>query len=481
MGNNFKSHRLLLLLQAIVLPLAAIFISLTWASTAQVSIAQSSSKKVLQAGNPVPVLTAISPTQVIAGSGSFTLTVTGSSFITETVIRMKFAPLATTFVSSTQLLAYVPAEYISTYQNSWIQVYTPLGGASASLPFLILPKSRIYLPNIINQFPPIPGTPVLNGIDNSDQDNSYVVSWQNPGYGNSYVLDESLDDSFSQPVAVYQGPNLSWAVPAGGKLPATYYYRVKTITQYGESPWSNVQSVRIYPLFVGLKVRYDGVGFIRGSEYYDIGWHETINLDALTDADTIQAQFYDWYDPDPLYFGDSSSTSYYSVTTGDWKSSSIPDDPSWKWGASWKLAYDATFTDGSTIMIDGQKFTVSGPTSGYTIYGKPISYWEFVNQDKFLFYDGGSDWTQYVKPGKAILRYDAGSSGLLIYDNITRQYYYQGDETNDTVQYISNVSAANSLPGSPPVEPGSIANRCDRSTPGALDSDNIHTKGSLQR
>ncbi|MEJ2710534.1 MAG: IPT/TIG domain-containing protein [Anaerolineales bacterium] len=450
MGNNCNNRRSLLALQVILIPLAVVFISLTWARNAQ-----SSSPSLITSDNPVPVLTAIDPAEVIAGSDAFTLTLTGSSFITQSVVRMDTAPLTTTFISTTQLLAAVPAENITTYGQAQIQVYNPppQGGLSDSLPLIILPHSQIFLPIVFDQFPVLAGTPVLDPIANADYDNRYTVSWKNPGGGNNYVLEESLDPAFTQPVAVYQGPNLSWTVPAEGKLPGTYYYRARTVTASGNSPWSNVQALRIYPLFVGLRVRFDGVGYIRGLDNYDVGWHETLAVDTLTDADTVRALFHAWYDPDPLGFGQGDMTEYYSVTTGVLISSSLPDDPNLKWEYSWKLDYDATFTDGSTVQINGQNFTVRGPKAGTTSYGKPISYWEFVNQNQILYYDLG-DLKQYIQPGQAILRYDAGSSRLLLHEDVTRRLYYLGEDLGESVQYVVDVTAANSLPGSPPVVQG---------------------------
>ena len=447
MGNNWFSRRWLLALQVFLLPLAVVFISLTWARNAQ-SFAQS----LTQSNNPIPVLTAIDPAEVVAGSDAFTLTLTGGSFITQSVVRMDTTPLTTTFISPTRLLAAVPAEKIAAYDQAQIQVYNPEpgGGLSDSLPLAILPKVRLYLPVVLDKFPPPPSAPTLNAIDNLDYDPRYTVSWSNPGAGSSYALQESLDPAFSQPVIVYQGPNLSWTVAAGGKLPGTYYYRAKTITPYGESLWSSAQSVRIYPLFVGLKVRYDGTGYVRGVDNYDIGYHETLFMDALSGPDAVRALIHAWYDPDPLGFGQGDATEYYSVPTGELLSSSIPDDPDWKWQYPWKLDYGATFTDGSTVQIDGQNFTVRGPKAGTTPYGKPISYWEFVNQNQILYYDLG-DLIQYIRPGQAVLRYDAGASRLLIYEDITRRMSYLGEDLGESVQYVVRVTAANSLPGSPPV------------------------------
>jgi hypothetical protein len=331
----------------------------------------------------------------------------------------------------------------------------------------------VYLPITINIWPQIPTAPLMDPIENADQDNVFVVSWRNPGAGGTYILEESMDPAFPSPNVAYQCPALSWQVPAEGKFPGVYYFRVKTSNSYSESDWSDVQSIRIFPLFVGLQVRHDGMGYLRGSEYEDIGWHETIALDALTDADTVQTQFHVWYDPDPLEFGDDYATDYYRVTTGEWLASNVPEDPAWKWGASWKLAYDVTFTNGGTIQIGGQKFTVRGPIAGTTSYGKPITFWEFVNQNKILYYDDGVDWKQYINAEEAILRYDAGGSGLRIYENVTRHFYYQGDDIGDTVQYITNLTAASSLPGSPPVEFGSSLENPFPAAPGTLDLKNV--------
>lgn len=315
-----------------------------------------------------------------------------------------------------------------------------------------VPAYQVMLPAVMKNWPPIPTTPNLLPINNADQDNYYTVSWQNTGVGGIYKLEESTDANFSAPVLVYQGNNTAWTVPSPGKFPGTYYYRVKSTNPYGESAWSTTQLVTIYPLYVGLRVRWDGNGFVRGTYYYDIGTHWTNNLDLLTDADTIRSNNVFWYDPNPLGFESEAWYSYYSVTTGQWKASSVPDDPSWKWGHPWKLDYGLQLTNGQTVSIDGQAFTVSGPHQGYTTYGKTISYWEFVNQKKFLFWDGGGDWQQYVHPGDIVLRYDAGNSKLLIYYSVLRREYYQGDITSDTVQYIDNLTAATSLPGSPPVQ-----------------------------
>jgi hypothetical protein len=398
------SHPQWLALQIILILPAVFFISLT-----RTRNALSSNQSQNKSDNPAPVLTAIVPAQVALASEAFTLTITGSKFTPQSVLLKN----------------------------------------STSKALVILPRNQVFLPLALRHFPPATDAPKLQPIANADYDNRYTVSWRNSGTGNSYVLEESLDPAFTEPLVVYQGPNLSWAVPPEGKLPGTYYYRVRTSTPSGESPWSSDQSVRVYPLFVGLKARYEGMGSVRSSNSYEIGWYETITLDALKGVDSVQAQIHAWYDPNPHGFEESYKTSYFSVLKGDLISGTDQSDPAWKWEYTWKLAYDVNFTDGSTFQIDGQNFTVSGPKDGTTSYGRSITYWEFVNQDQFLIYDSG-DVKQVTQPGEVILRYDAGASRLLIHNNITRHIYYQGEDIGESIQYLAHLAAANSLPASPP-------------------------------
>jgi uncharacterized repeat protein (TIGR01451 family) len=103
----------------------------------------------------------------------------------------------------------------------------------------------IYLPLVMNNWPRIPESPVLNPIGNADQDNYYTVSWQKASFATNYTLEEAANASFSGAKVAYQGAGLSWTVPQPGQMPGTYYYRVKARNACGDSRWSNVQSVSV--------------------------------------------------------------------------------------------------------------------------------------------------------------------------------------------------------------------------------------------
>ena len=82
--------------------------------------------------NPGPSLTALSPTSVIAGGAPFVLSLTGSNFINGSVVNWNGNGLSTTFTSSTQLSASVPAANIATTGTATVTVFNPAPGGGTS-------------------------------------------------------------------------------------------------------------------------------------------------------------------------------------------------------------------------------------------------------------------------------------------------------------------------------------------------------------
>lgn len=87
----------------------------------------------------VPSVSSISPNLVQAGSAAFALTVNGAGFNAGSTVNLANAALVTTYVSSTQLTAAVPAAAIASY--GWAPVIvsnpTPGGGVSSVVPLTI--------------------------------------------------------------------------------------------------------------------------------------------------------------------------------------------------------------------------------------------------------------------------------------------------------------------------------------------------------
>jgi hypothetical protein len=85
------------------------------------------------ASNPVPVLSGLSPSAVPAGSPAFTLTVTGSGFVSTSVVLWNGGDRPTTVVSSTRLQAAISASDVAVPGTASVTVFTPAPGGGASL------------------------------------------------------------------------------------------------------------------------------------------------------------------------------------------------------------------------------------------------------------------------------------------------------------------------------------------------------------
>jgi hypothetical protein len=90
------------------------------------------------AQNPVPFIESpLNPTFVHTHSPSLTLRITGTGFTSGSVVNWNRSPLATTFVSSRQLSAVVPAANIAAPGGAVVTVVNPppKGGQSNAIPF----------------------------------------------------------------------------------------------------------------------------------------------------------------------------------------------------------------------------------------------------------------------------------------------------------------------------------------------------------
>ncbi len=92
----------------------------------------------ITASSTPPVLTSLSPASATADGGAFTLTLTGSGFVSGAIVRWNGVDLVTTFISATQVTAVVPAGDIATAGTASVTVANPApSGSSGALPFTI--------------------------------------------------------------------------------------------------------------------------------------------------------------------------------------------------------------------------------------------------------------------------------------------------------------------------------------------------------
>lgn len=85
----------------------------------------------------VPQISGLSPRSVAAGSAAFTLTITGKNFVSQSVVMLNSASLATAFVNSTSLQVSVPAGDVASAGTLQFSVFNPPpdGGSSNGFDF----------------------------------------------------------------------------------------------------------------------------------------------------------------------------------------------------------------------------------------------------------------------------------------------------------------------------------------------------------
>ena len=86
---------------------------------------------------PTPVINSLSPSNKIAGSSTFTLTVSGTGFAANSIVNWNGTALPTTYISSTSLTASVAASYIASAGTAGVTVSTSGSATTATLTFTI--------------------------------------------------------------------------------------------------------------------------------------------------------------------------------------------------------------------------------------------------------------------------------------------------------------------------------------------------------
>src|ERR1017187_6915355 len=86
-----------------------------------------------------PVITGASPDPIDAGGPYFPMTITGTGFVSGTAASLSGTGLSTTFVSSTELHAAIPAELRAVSGRPSLTAANPGGSVSNARPIHILP------------------------------------------------------------------------------------------------------------------------------------------------------------------------------------------------------------------------------------------------------------------------------------------------------------------------------------------------------
>ena len=89
--------------------------------------------------NPVPMLSSLSPSSVLAGSAGFNLVLTGTNFVSNSSVELNGTPLTGTLAANGTLTAAIPANLLASAGTISIVVMnpTPGGGSSSAVTFAV--------------------------------------------------------------------------------------------------------------------------------------------------------------------------------------------------------------------------------------------------------------------------------------------------------------------------------------------------------
>jgi Abnormal spindle-like microcephaly-assoc'd, ASPM-SPD-2-Hydin len=188
--------------------------------------------------NPVPSTSSVSPASVVAGSGALTLTVNGVNFVAGASVRLNGVSYSTTFVSSTQLTASIPASVVGSVTTVSVTVVNPApgGGASNSVTFAVVAPQITVSPGTLDFGDVRVGTSAARDVTVSNPESVPVSVSASTSFGSPYTIAPSaftLSPNGSRVVTVTFTPTAAALYDALASFLATGTERLVGLTGRG--------------------------------------------------------------------------------------------------------------------------------------------------------------------------------------------------------------------------------------------------------
>ncbi|PIV20846.1 MAG: hypothetical protein COS40_10460, partial [Deltaproteobacteria bacterium CG03_land_8_20_14_0_80_45_14] len=144
--------------------------------------------------NPVPVLSSIDPSSIIAGSPDFTLTLNGDNFVKTSIVSFNGQPVVSTYTSKTQLQSTIPATAIATPGNYPVKVINPTPGGGESSPLLFNVLNPVPTLSSITPTSITTGSPEFTLTLNGDNFiSASIVSFNNQQYPAIFISTSQIE------------------------------------------------------------------------------------------------------------------------------------------------------------------------------------------------------------------------------------------------------------------------------------------------
>ncbi|HUN92924.1 MAG TPA: IPT/TIG domain-containing protein [Burkholderiaceae bacterium] len=308
------------------------------------------------ATNPTPALSSIAPANTTAGAANFTLTATGTNFVAASTINWNGTALATTYVSSTQLTATVPAADVASAGTAQVNVTSPAPGGGAS-------SADTFTINATNPTPTLstvaPASATATGpaftliVSGSGFVSASTIDWNGAALATTYVSSTQLTAVVpAADIASSGTANVTVASPApGGGTSSPVSFTINPAnpapTLSGVAPTSISSGSQAFTLTV------NGSGFISTST---VDWNGTALPTAFVSTTQLTAQ---------VPASDVANAGTYNVTV-------VTPSPGGGTSASTPFTVIATnpaptlaSMSPSTLVAGGPAFTLTVNGSGF--------------------------------------------------------------------------------------------------------------------
>ena len=148
--------------------------------------------------NPAPSVTSLSPNSGAAGGAAFTVTVSGSNFISSSTVDWNGSARQTTVTSGTSLQAAITAADIATAGTASLTVSNPAPGGGTSSPLTFTINNPVPAVTSIAPSALVAGSPALAlTVTGSNFSSTSTVQWNGSSRTTNFVSSTSLQSAIS--------------------------------------------------------------------------------------------------------------------------------------------------------------------------------------------------------------------------------------------------------------------------------------------
>ncbi|MGB6469297.1 MAG: IPT/TIG domain-containing protein [Candidatus Acidiferrales bacterium] len=168
----------------------------------------------------VPIITSLSPTNTLAGNTGLDVYITGTNFVTQSVVTVNNANTTPTFINSTQLVAFVPAASMAAAGTVQITVVNPPPGGGASNTSLVTVTNPIPIITAVSPTSAlVGGTPPALTITGTGMTAGSSILFNGKAYPTTFAGSTSVSANLQAVDLVNSGVNqvqVSNPSPGGG-------------------------------------------------------------------------------------------------------------------------------------------------------------------------------------------------------------------------------------------------------------------------